>query len=53
MDTFHLRLTASLEYPVKRIPLGHITTVQDVLKLRDELVVRIDVEMHGAADESL
>jgi hypothetical protein len=53
MDTFHLRLTAPLEYPVKRITLGHITTVQDVLKLRDELVVRIDVEMHGTADESL
>ena len=49
MDLFHTRLRSSLEQHVKRITLGHVHNVKDVLKLRDELYVRVDVEMQEAS----
>lgn len=49
MDLFHKTLRASLEQHVKRITLGHITHIRDVVTLRDELDVRIDVTMNGAS----
>lgn len=49
MDLFHKTLRASLEQHVKRITLGHIEHIQDVVQLRDELIVRLEVTMNGAS----
>jgi hypothetical protein len=49
VDLFHRRLRADLQKHVTSITLGHIEHVQDVLKLRDELTIRVDVTMDGAS----
>lgn len=49
MDLFHKTLRSSLEEHVKRITLGHVHNVKDVLTLRDELFIHINVEMNGAS----
>ena len=49
MDQFHARLREALGTAVKAITLGHIEHVRDVLVLRDELCIRVDVTMDGAS----
>lgn len=49
MAQFHARLREALETAVKAITIGHVEHVQDVLKLRDELCIRVDVTMDGAS----
>lgn len=49
MDQFHGRLREALETAVKAITIGHVEHVRDVLVLRDELCIRVDVTMNGEA----
>jgi len=49
MAQFHARLREALETAVKAITIGHVEHVRDVLVLRDELTIRVDVAMDGAS----
>jgi hypothetical protein len=45
LSLFEARLRERLEATVRSITLGHIHQVQDFLKMTQELVVKIDVNM--------
>ena len=49
MDAFHERLESTLEYHVRQITLGQIDHIRDVLTLRDQLDVRLEVTMKEAS----
>ncbi len=50
MAAFEARLRASLKEHVVGITIGHVTHVKQVLDLRDEITVQVDVEMGGATN---
>lgn len=45
LDAFEMRLRESLEEKVRSITIGHVEHVSDVMKLGEQLFVRIDVNM--------
>ncbi|MFL1524279.1 hypothetical protein [Pseudomonas sp. O230] len=45
MDAFEDRLRAALKEHIERITISHVHHVKDVLKLRDEMVIQVDVNM--------
>lgn len=44
LEAFERTLRASLEHHIKGITIGHVENVRDVLKLRDEVLVHVDVD---------
>jgi len=44
MEAFEARLRASLEEHVRGITIGAVEQVKNVLKLRDELLVKVEVD---------
>jgi|GEM_PF-6007663 len=49
MDAFEERLREALEEKVRSITVGHVEHVRDVMKLTEELYVKIDVNMQEVA----
>lgn len=44
LDAFETTLRERLTHHIKRITIGHVTHVNDVLKLRDEINVQVCVD---------
>lgn len=47
LDAFEAALRERLDHHIKGITLGSIYHMKEVLKFRDEIVVKVDVEHHG------